>query len=211
MPYVFRPPAQFILVENSDGVAPLGKFGGAGERRRAGTDAGHARAVGRARAEEIDFAIENVIDRVALQAADFDRALAFFGHHASAFAERFGGADAAAALAENIRAENHARRAAQIAGGDFLDEGGDVDVRGASDGAGSVETIEAARGFDGGLARSHARGDVREIRLVLLRRQFRCCFAKSHSLHFSQVSATKRHKRNRAPSVECRVPILALP
>ena len=58
--------------------------------------------------EEINFAIEDVIHRIALQAADFDGALAFFGHHAGAFAERFGGADASATFAENICAENYA-------------------------------------------------------------------------------------------------------
>jgi hypothetical protein len=57
-------------------------------------------------------------------------------------------------------------------------------VRRARDGAGGIEAVEAAGGFYGGLARSHARGDVREIGFVLFGGEFWCGFAKGHSLNF---------------------------
>ena len=67
--------------------------------------------------------------------------------------------------------ENYAGGAAQIVRRDFLDERRDVNVRGASDGAGRVKAEKAARGFDGGLARGHARRNFREILFVLLGRK----------------------------------------
>jgi hypothetical protein len=57
-------------------------------------------------------------------------------------------------------------------------------VRGAGDGAGGVEAVEAAGGFDRGLPWRHARGDIREIRFVLFGREFWSSFAESHSLDF---------------------------
>jgi len=81
---------------------------------------------------------------------------------------------------QNIRGENHARGALQIAGGDFLDESGDVDVRGAGERAGRVEAIEAARRFYSGLALTQRRFDLREILLVLLGGKLGRCFAKGH-------------------------------
>src|SRR5208282_6829840 len=107
--------------------------------------------------EKLDVVAEDVIHGVTLKAPDLDRRFALFVHHAGALAEDLRGADAAAAMPENIRGENFACGAAQIAGRDFLDEGRHVDVRGTSDRAGRVEAVEAARGFDGGLPPSHRR------------------------------------------------------
>ena len=145
-----------LAIENGDVVAPLGEFGGAGERSRAGADAGDALAIRQAADERGEIVRERVIDGVALQAADFDGFLALFEHHAGAFAKHFGGADAAAAVAQNVGGKNDAGGAGQIAGRNFLDEGGNVDVRRTSSRAGRVETVEAARGFDGGLAEAKA-------------------------------------------------------
>ncbi len=75
----------------------------------------------------------------------------FSMHHASAFAEDFGGANAPAAFSQNIRLKNDSRRAANIAGHDPFDEARNIDVRRTCDRAGSVKAIEAARSFDGRL------------------------------------------------------------
>ena len=101
---------------------------------------------------------------------------ALFVHHAGALAQHFGGAHAAAAFAQNIGGENHAGRAAQIAGGDFLDERGHVDVRGAGDGARRVETIQAARRFDGRLPRSHAPARCRRSSARIVRERASALF-----------------------------------
>ena len=101
--------------------------------------------------KQLNVAVEHVIDGVALQPADLNRLLALFVHHAGAFAKHFGGAHAPAAFAQNIRGKNHARGAAQIAGRNFLDERGNVDMRGAGNRARRVEAVKAPRGFDGGL------------------------------------------------------------
>ena len=130
--------------------------------------------------KKLNIAIEDVIHGVALQPADFDGLFFLLVHHAGAFAEYFGGAHAAATVSEDIGFENHARGAAQIVRRDFLDERRDVNVRGASDGAGRVKAEKAARGFDGGLARGHARRDFREILFVLLGRKLGSRLAQRH-------------------------------
>ncbi len=173
---------EFIAIENRGAIAEFGEFGGAGERRGAGTDEGDTLAVGSAGVKKLNIAIEDVIHGVALQAANFDRLFFLLVHHAGAFAENFGGANAAAAVSEDIGFENYAGGAAQIVGGDFFYEGGDVNVRGAGDGAGRVKAEKAAGGFDGGLARSHARRNFREILFVLLGRKLGSRLAQRHEL-----------------------------
>ena len=69
-------------------------------------------------------------------------------HHAGAFAEHIHGAGARATAAQNIGVENAQRRAAQVAGGDALDEARHIDMRGTGDGAGRVEAVEAAIGLN---------------------------------------------------------------
>ena len=63
---------------------------------------------------------------------------------AGAFAEYVDGADARATGAEDVGVEDAEGGAAQVAGGDALDEAGDIDVCGAGGGAGRVEAVEAA-------------------------------------------------------------------
>ena len=50
-------------------------------------------------------------------------------HHAGAFAKHLNRASTRTAAAEYIGVENAQRGAAQVAGGDALDEAGNVDVR----------------------------------------------------------------------------------
>ena len=75
-------------------------------------------------------------------------------HDAGALAEHFDRAGPRTTATQYIGVENAQRRTAQIAGGDALDEAGNVDVRGAGGGAGRVEAVKAAMRLDqGGLRR----------------------------------------------------------
>ena len=173
---------EFIAIENRGAIAELGEFGGAGKRCGAGSDKGDTLAIGNARVEKLNIAIEDVVHGVALQAADFDGFFFLLVHHAGAFAENFGGANAAAAVSQDIGFENYAGGAAQIVGGDFFYERGDVNVCGAGDGAGRVKAEKAAGGLDGGLARGHARRYFGEVFLVLFGRKLGSRLAQRHEL-----------------------------
>ena len=76
-------------------------------------------------------------------------------HHAGAFAEHFGGADAAATVSQDIGGQISRGPIRQVAGRNLLDECGNIDMRGAGDRARRVKAIETARGFDSGLALGH--------------------------------------------------------
>ena len=93
----------FIAVEYRDFVAPFCKLGGAGERRGPRADACDALAVRRAGVKQFNLVVEDIVDGVALQAADLDRLIALFVHHAGAFAKHLGGAHAAAAVSQDVR------------------------------------------------------------------------------------------------------------
>ena len=141
----------------------------------------HALAVGRTRMKQLNLAIEDMIHGVALQAADFDRLFLPFSCITQAPSQSTSvGQTRPQLCAQDIGFENYARGAAQIVRRDFLDEGRDVNVRGTSDGAGRVKAEKAARGFDGGLARRHARRNFREILFVLLGRKLGSRLAQSH-------------------------------
>ena len=58
--------------------------------------------------EKLNIAIQYVVHGVALQAADLDGLFFLLVHHAGAFAENFGGANAAATVSEDIGFENYA-------------------------------------------------------------------------------------------------------
>ena len=84
------------------------------------------------------------IHGVTLQQRDLDRLAILAMQHACAFAEHVHRADARTTGAQNICVENAQGRAAQIAGGDALDEAGHIDVRRTGGRAGRVEAVEAA-------------------------------------------------------------------
>jgi hypothetical protein len=123
-----------------------------------------------------------VIHGVALQAANFDGLLFLLVHHAGAFAEDFGGANAAATVSEDIGFENHARGATEIVRGDFFNERRNIYVGGTRDGAGRIKAKKTACSFDGGLAGRHARRYLREILFVLLGRKLGSRLAQRHEL-----------------------------
>ena len=106
--------------------------------------------------------------------------LAFFVHDASTLAKNFCGTNTPAGLPEDVGFENDAGGAPRIERHDFLDEGGNVNVRRAGLGAGRVEAVETAGRFDSSLARVVGRSDVSEVLLVLIEGQFGCGFAKGH-------------------------------
>ncbi len=99
---------KFVSVENRNLVAPLRQFRRASQGCGPRADAGHTLAVWSAGPKELYLPIANVIDGVALQAANFNGRLSFFVHHAGAFAEHFSGAHAAAAFAQDIGGKDHA-------------------------------------------------------------------------------------------------------
>ena len=107
----------------------------------------------------------------ALQAADLDGLLVVAMHDAGAFAQHFDGADAGTTGAQDVGIENGVRRAAQVAGGDFLDEARHVDVGGAGGGAGRIEAVEAAIGFHQHRRGVERRMNFRKELLKLLRLQ----------------------------------------
>jgi hypothetical protein len=161
--------------------------------------------------EQPNIAIKHIIDGIPLQSSDFDGLLAFFVHHAGAFAENLGGANTAATFSQNICFQNDSRGATNVSGHDALDEPRNIDVGRTSDRARRIEAIEAARGLDGRLPRIHRRRDVRKILFVLLWREFGRSFAKGHAIH---LEALKRATRWNPPTgrqglVSCA--ILALP
>ncbi len=83
----------------------------------------------------------------ALQPGDLDRLFVVAMHHAGAFAQHLHRAGAGAAGAQDVGVEDGAGGAGKVAAGDFLDEAGNIDMRGAGGGAGRIEAVEAAIGF----------------------------------------------------------------
>ena len=98
------------------------------------------------------------------------------------------GQAARATAAQNVGIEDAQRRTAEIAGGDALDEAGNVDVGGAGSGAGRVETVEAAIGLDRGSLR-------RERRLELAEALAQAADRRAGSLCSSSSSGTARSHR----------------
>src|SRR2546422_11618409 len=74
-------------------------------------------------------------------------------------------------MSERIGLKDHARRAAQIAGRNFLDEGGDVDVCRAGEGAGDVVTEETLVRFEQRVVVRQRRRDIREVAIELVVRE----------------------------------------
>jgi hypothetical protein len=91
--------------------------------------------------EQLNLAIEHVINGVTLQAAYLNRLLPFFVHHAGAFAQHFCGANTSATRAQNICFKDHARRAAEVTGVYLLNEGRHVNMRWTGVDAGRIKTI----------------------------------------------------------------------
>src|SRR6267378_3085868 len=113
---------------------------------------------------------------------------------ARTFAQHFHRACARARVAERIRIENDPRGAAQVAGRDLLDEGGDVDVRGAGDRARRIVTVEALVRLEQRRVIRQRRRDVGGIlRKLLLREWHRLLPAPCCPLPVS----FRRYKRGR--------------
>ena len=64
--------------------------------------------------KQANVAVENMIDRVSLQAADLNRLLALLVHDAGAFAEHFGGTNTPTAFTQDIRFQDDPGRAANV-------------------------------------------------------------------------------------------------
>src|SRR4029077_1811393 len=194
-PVGIQPAGKFPPVKYGHAVPFARKKRRAGQGRGAGPNAGHAPPIRLARLEELDLAVQHVVHRKPLQPANLDGPLAFFDHHARAFAKHFGGTNSPATFPKNIRLQNDPRRAPRVPRHNALDKAGHVDSRRTRLYAGSVKTIETSGGFDGRLARVHRRRDVRKILLVFFRRQFRRGLAKWHALTSSSDSALKHATR----------------
>src|SRR6516165_1852172 len=97
-----------------------------------------------------------------LQAANLDGLLVVAMVDAGPFAQDVHRTDTGTAGAEDVGVQDGKGRAAQIALRDFLDEARDVDMGGAGSGAGGVEAVEAAIGFDARGLGIERRMEVRE-------------------------------------------------
>ena len=150
-------------LEKSNGETAEAEFGGAGKRSGAGADAGNPFAALRDNGTKKHGAVAvEAVHGVALQPAYLNGLLVVAMVDAGAFAEDVNGADAGATRAENVGFKNSLRGTGEISLRDLLDEARNVDVRGASGGAGRVEAVEAAVGFDKGFLRSEGRMDFGE-------------------------------------------------
>src|SRR6266852_6518470 len=132
-----------LRLEDRDIVAAAPQVSGAREPRWPRTHDRDAFAGAFPRFEELELLLEDVIGGVPLQQRDLDRLFIAVVQDAGPFAQHFHRAGARAGMAERIRLENDSGRATQVAGRDLLDEGGDVDVRGAADRAWRVVAEEA--------------------------------------------------------------------
>ncbi len=137
------------------------------QARRARTDDGDGPSGWHTGLEQLEIVLEDMIRRVALQQRDLDRRFVPVIQHAGSLTQHLYRTRARAGVAEGIRLEDHARRAAQIAGRNFLDEGRDVDVCRAGDGAGGVVTEEAFVRFEQRVIVRQRRRDVGEVRRQL--------------------------------------------
>src|ERR1700722_13671099 len=171
---------KLVPIENRHPIATPGKLGRTSQRRRAGTDTRDLFSVWRPGPEQLDVSVEDVVHGITLQPANLDRLLVSFVHDAGAFAQNLSRTHPPATMAQNIRLKNYPSRTSQIVRGDFLDESGHVDMRGACRDARSIEAVQASSGFDGSLTRRHRRRKLGEILLVLLGRELGRNFAEIH-------------------------------
>src|SRR5437773_834215 len=160
-------------LEDRDAVAQHAKVTSARQTGRSRSDDGHVLSGWRAGFEQLDLALEDVVGGMALQQGDLDRLLVAVIQHARPLAQHFHGAGARAGMAERVGFENDARRAAQVAGRDLLDESRNVDVGGTGLGAGRIVTEQALVGLEQRVVWSERRRDVGEVALQLLVRQDR--------------------------------------
>ena len=83
------------------------------------------------------------VHREPLQPRDLNRLLVVPMHHARAFAQHLHRTGPRTTRTKNIRIENRARRAGQIAAGDLLDEARHINMRRTSNRARRIEAVEA--------------------------------------------------------------------
>jgi len=152
-------------LEHGDVVAEVRQFGGTAQPGGTGTHHRDPAAMpGRGGGEQMKAECRGMVGRVALQATDVDRPPREVEHHAGAFAEHLGRADTRAAATEHVGLEDRPRGSGDVAGGDLVDEGGDVDPGRTGLDARRVVAIEAARGLRVRLLRRQRRLDVGQRR-----------------------------------------------
>ena len=141
-------PGQGPCVIQDGPDAATAQFGGAGERGRASADERYRSACicCRRKGKRGAARVERVHGE-ALQPSNLNGLLVVAVHHAGAFAQDLDRAGAGAAGAEDVGVQDGAGRSSQVAAGDLLDKPRDIDMRGASRGAGCIEAVEAPVGF----------------------------------------------------------------
>ena len=153
-----------FALENHRLVAELRQLRRATHPGRSAADDGDTFArFFRGRFQDRDAVFVNMIGRVTLEPADFDRVAVAIEHDAGAFAEHLGRANPRAARAKDVGGENGAGRAGHIPGHDLFDEGRDIDAGRAGGDAGRVEAEKAAGRFHDRLLLGVARGDVAQV------------------------------------------------
>ena len=135
------------VIEDGPDAAPA-QFGSAGKRGRAGADEryGSACICCRRKGKRGAARVERVHGE-ALQPCDLNGLFVVAVHHAGAFAQDLDRASAGAAGAKDVGVQDGAGGSGQVAAGDLLDKTGNIDMRGASRGAGRIEAVEAPIGF----------------------------------------------------------------
>ncbi len=128
-------------------------------------DDGHALAGGRSGEESRSISLFGNVAGMALEPADLNGRLHQHMIDAGAFAQHFGGASTGAASAKDIGVKDREGGADLVAMQDLPDEPGNVDVRRAGPGAGSVEAKQAARCLDPCLVKCEGRRRVGKTRV----------------------------------------------
>ena len=153
-----------LLFEDDRLMAELRELSRAAQARRAAThDCDAFARLPRWRVEQLRSVIIHVIRRVSLQPADFYRRAFAVQHDTRPLAQNFGRTHSGATGAQNVRAENRSRGTGQVASGDFLDEGRNINAGRAGLNAGGIEAKHAAVGLDDGLLSSIARRNLGHI------------------------------------------------
>src|SRR5690349_5842850 len=162
---------RFRLVDHSR-ISQLAEFDSTREARRAGPDQSDTMPVRRTRFENLNLAIEYVINCVSLQSANLDRLLAFGVQNARAFTEYRSGTYASAAVPEHVGGENGSCRTGQVVSDDLPNELWNVDLSRTSFNAGSVVAEQTTRGRFQSQRRRQRRIDIGKVLFNLLRSEF---------------------------------------
>ncbi len=152
--------------KNRDIVAFAGQLAGAGQPGRSGADDRHAETGGRADQLLHIQVFTGPVGDEALQMPHGDR-FALLAADAELLALLLLRADAAGDAGQRVGAEEQLGGAAQVAGGDFLEEAGNIDADGTAADALAVFALQAAVSLKLGEGHGKAQVNLAEIAIAL--------------------------------------------